>query len=173
MFFNMKIKYSIKRKGQTLIETAIILFLLLLILLGITEFARAWFTKNSLKNAAREGARVAAITTPPSAIPNSFTCTDTTTCPNLGAPIQNAVCCQPGIPKPATSPTAYTQVTLQCSDSAGNPIGSCTSLTSGGGGEIEVSILYHNEDFFIVGDSPWPWSKSIDWTTAATMRYEG
>ena len=51
-----------RQKGQTLIETAIILLLLLLILFGITEFARAWFTKNSLKNAARTGARVAVVT---------------------------------------------------------------------------------------------------------------
>jgi hypothetical protein len=51
-----------QKAGQTLIETALILFLILLILLGISEFARAWFTKNSLKNAARSGARVAVVT---------------------------------------------------------------------------------------------------------------
>ena len=42
-------KKSNRQQGQTLIETAIILIVLLLIVFGITEFARAWFTKNSLK----------------------------------------------------------------------------------------------------------------------------
>ena len=51
-----------RQKGQTLIETAIILVLLLFIVFGITEFARAWFIKNSAKNAARTGARVAVVT---------------------------------------------------------------------------------------------------------------
>ena len=54
-------KISNRQQGQTLIETALVLFLLLLILLGIAEFSRAWFIKNSLKNAARTGARVAAV----------------------------------------------------------------------------------------------------------------
>ena len=55
-------KISNRQKGQTLIETAIILVLLLFIVFGITEFARAWFLKNSVKNAARTGARVAVVT---------------------------------------------------------------------------------------------------------------
>jgi Flp pilus assembly protein TadG len=50
-----------KQLGQTLIETTFILALILLILFGIAEFARAWFLKNSLNNAARIGARVAVV----------------------------------------------------------------------------------------------------------------
>lgn len=51
-----------KAKGQTLVETAFILILLMLIVLGIAEFARAWFMKSSLKNAVRHGVRVAVVT---------------------------------------------------------------------------------------------------------------
>jgi hypothetical protein len=50
-----------KQLGQTLIETTFILALILLILFGIAEFARAWFLKNSINNAARIGARVAVV----------------------------------------------------------------------------------------------------------------
>jgi Flp pilus assembly protein TadG len=58
----MKVFVSNRQQaGQTLIETALVLFLILMILLGIAEFSRAWFTKNSIKNAARQGARVAAV----------------------------------------------------------------------------------------------------------------
>jgi hypothetical protein len=55
-------KTSNRQQGQTLIETAIILVVLLVIVLGITEFSRGWFTKNSIKNAVRTGARVGAVT---------------------------------------------------------------------------------------------------------------
>jgi len=152
-----------KREGQTLIETAFVLFLLLLILLGITEFSRAWYTKNSLKNAARQGARVAAVT-PVGSFPseNPFTCDTSTTCANPNA-IINAVCCQPGIPKQDSG----TSVTLICKDLSGTK--ACSDVTSGD--EIEVSTS--STFTFIIGNSPWPWSKSMDFTTNASMRYEG
>ncbi|MBI5560337.1 MAG: pilus assembly protein [Deltaproteobacteria bacterium] len=51
-----------KESGQTLIETVFVLFILLLLILGIAEFARAWYVKNSLNNAARVGARAGAVT---------------------------------------------------------------------------------------------------------------
>ncbi len=59
----MNIIKNIKNResGQTLIETTFVLLLLLLILFGIAEFARAWFLKNSLNNAARVGARFAVV----------------------------------------------------------------------------------------------------------------
>ncbi len=47
--------------GQAIIEFALLLPLLLLVLVGITEFGRALMTVNVLNQAAREGARVAAI----------------------------------------------------------------------------------------------------------------
>ncbi|MBX7445209.1 MULTISPECIES: TadE/TadG family type IV pilus assembly protein [unclassified Arthrobacter] len=54
-------KSSRKEKGAVAVEMAIVLPLLLLILLGIIEFGRAYNVQVSLTQAAREGARYAAI----------------------------------------------------------------------------------------------------------------
>ena len=43
---------------------ALVLPILLLLVFGITEFGRAWMTVNVLQTAAREGARLAVVTTP-------------------------------------------------------------------------------------------------------------
>ena len=49
-------------KGAALVELAIVLPLLLLIVFGIFEYGRAMYITNTLNNAAREGARRAAVT---------------------------------------------------------------------------------------------------------------
>ena len=49
------------RSGQALVEFAIIVPILLLILLGIVDFARAWNVYEVLTDAAREGAREAVV----------------------------------------------------------------------------------------------------------------
>ncbi|MBN1485128.1 MAG: pilus assembly protein [Chloroflexia bacterium] len=46
-----------KRRGQTVVEFALILPILLLIALGLIEFGRAFFVYSVVSNAAREGAR--------------------------------------------------------------------------------------------------------------------
>lgn len=51
-----------KEKGQVLIELALVLPILLLVVMGIVDFDRAMYTKNTLNNAARSGARTAAVT---------------------------------------------------------------------------------------------------------------
>jgi Flp pilus assembly protein TadG len=51
-----------REKGQTLIETALVMILLLVLFFGIAEIARAWWLKNQLNNAARVGVRVAIVT---------------------------------------------------------------------------------------------------------------
>lgn len=51
-------------KGQTIVETAIILPILLILVLGIFEFGRAMYIKNTLNNAARAGARAAVVLPP-------------------------------------------------------------------------------------------------------------
>jgi Flp pilus assembly protein TadG len=48
-------------RGQSLVEFALVLPLFLLLLIGITEFGRAWMTRNILTGASREAARIAAI----------------------------------------------------------------------------------------------------------------
>jgi Flp pilus assembly protein TadG len=54
-------EYGGRDSGQALVELALALPLLLLILVGIFEFARAYSIKQTLVNAAREGARAAVV----------------------------------------------------------------------------------------------------------------
>ncbi len=49
------------RSGQNLVEFAIVAVMLLVILLGIADFGMLWMTNQAVTNAAREGARVAAL----------------------------------------------------------------------------------------------------------------
>ena len=60
---NPKIKklFLKNRGGQSIIEFAVLLPILLLVIFGITEFGRAILVKNVLHTAAREGARLATI----------------------------------------------------------------------------------------------------------------
>lgn len=50
------------QKGQAIVETAIILPLLILLIMGLFEFGRFLYLKNTINNAARAGARSAAVT---------------------------------------------------------------------------------------------------------------
>jgi len=52
------------RRGQSVVEFALVLPLLLLLVFGATEFSRAWLTMNVLTAASREGCRLAAVTEP-------------------------------------------------------------------------------------------------------------
>ena len=49
------------RRGQALVEFALVVPILLLLLLGIVDFARAWNVYEVLTDAAREGAREAVV----------------------------------------------------------------------------------------------------------------
>jgi Flp pilus assembly protein TadG len=51
-------------KGQSLVEFALVLPVFVVILFGIMEFGRLWEISNILTSAAREGARVAAVSEP-------------------------------------------------------------------------------------------------------------
>lgn len=52
-----KVKRSRSEHGVALVEFALVLPMVLLFLLGISDFGRAIYYKNTLENAAREGAR--------------------------------------------------------------------------------------------------------------------
>lgn len=52
------------QKGQALVELAISIFVLVLIVFGVTEFGRVMYIRNTLNLAAREGARLASVTSP-------------------------------------------------------------------------------------------------------------
>jgi Flp pilus assembly protein TadG len=138
-----------KQKGQTLIETAIVLFLLLLILLGITEFARAWYTKNSLKNAARQGVRTAVVTQDITAFTDTAcpdpcpgtkpTCTGA--CTDGNPVVRYAVCCDsPGVNE------ANTQARMDIYDPSG-AVRSGYALK-----DDTVTITVTNQFSFIVGN---------------------
>ena len=57
----MKKRFLENKKGQSVIEFALVLPLLLAVLFGITEFGRAIMVTNVLHTASREGARTAAV----------------------------------------------------------------------------------------------------------------
>lgn len=52
-----------RRRGSTLVETAIVLNVVLMLLLGICEYGRLIMVKQLMDNAAREGARLAVVNT--------------------------------------------------------------------------------------------------------------
>lgn len=52
---------SQRRKGQALVEFALVIPLFLLLLVGLFDLGRAVFAYNTLTNAAREGARIAIV----------------------------------------------------------------------------------------------------------------
>jgi Flp pilus assembly protein TadG len=49
------------KRGAVLIETAMAFFIFLMLLFGLVEMGRAWFSYNMLTYAVREGARLAAV----------------------------------------------------------------------------------------------------------------
>jgi Flp pilus assembly protein TadG len=49
------------RSGQSMVEFALVVVLLVLLVIGIAEFARAWNVYQIVTNAAREGARLASL----------------------------------------------------------------------------------------------------------------
>ena len=51
-------------KGQSLVEFALVVPLLLLLVIGVAEFGRAWMTQNILTGAAREAVRLLAVPAP-------------------------------------------------------------------------------------------------------------
>lgn len=63
IFSHLKMRklFPKNQDGQSIIEFALILPILLLVLFGITEFGRAIMVTNVLNTASREGARLAAV----------------------------------------------------------------------------------------------------------------
>jgi Flp pilus assembly protein TadG len=59
------------RRGNAVVETALVLPILLLLVFGITEFGRAWMTVNVMYTASREGCRIAVVTGPDDTLVNA------------------------------------------------------------------------------------------------------
>jgi Flp pilus assembly protein TadG len=100
------------KKGQTVIETIAMLLVLLTILFMIAEFARAWYLKNSLNNAARVGARVAVVAFINTTGSNPIIAHCSTAGSDPKNPI-DAACGSPGVPH---SPSNDTTVALTVDD---------------------------------------------------------
>lgn len=58
------VKNKAKNSGQALVELALVLSFLFFLTFCITEFGRYLYQKNNATNAARSGARMAAVTSP-------------------------------------------------------------------------------------------------------------
>jgi len=56
--------FKSSQRGQSLVEFTLVLPVFIFLLFGIIEFGRLWQTVNVLTSAAREGARVASVTSP-------------------------------------------------------------------------------------------------------------
>jgi len=64
------------KRGQALVEFALLVPIMLLLVLGIAEFGRAWMTENILTGAAREAVRAAAVETQANAYNSAKTIAD-------------------------------------------------------------------------------------------------
>ena len=60
-----------RRSGQALVEFVLILPILLLLVFGLIDFARAWSTHHALADAAREGTRMVVVANPNVGVPEA------------------------------------------------------------------------------------------------------
>jgi len=134
-------------RGQALVEFALAVPLFVLLVVGFIDFSRMMFTYASLTHGARELARVAAITTAPSAKAmaafNNYTViggdvnpltdrlTITVANQSCASDQRRGVACSPGTV--ATSPPCPLPLQASCA---------MPSRTSAGGGYVQVDVTY-------------------------------
>lgn len=120
------------RKGQALVETALVLFIVVLFTFGITEFGRAMYIKNMLNNTARSAVRQAVVTgslTLPITYPtNSFTTRPDPSTDPIGAKIYDGLM--------YLTPSDKNQVTASVNCSAG-----CSGANAVNGATITVTVI--------------------------------
>jgi len=90
------------RKGQNLIEFALVVPMLLLLVFGIAEFGRAWMTQNILTGAAREAVRLLAVPAP-SGGPGAANTRAVTVLASAGITADNLAVLDTGVPFQAVS----------------------------------------------------------------------
>lgn len=103
-------------RGQSLVEFALLLPLMLLIITGLFDVARAVWEENTLAYAAREGTRYAIVHgsygTPPADTTDMSPCNDVVICVNIPNVVRQAAIGVPNVtvtvtypkPKPGTNP---------------------------------------------------------------------
>jgi hypothetical protein len=109
-------------RGQSLVEFALLLPLMLLIITGLFDLARAVWEENTLAYAAREGTRYAIVhgsAGSPAANPTRMSpCTDPVICTEIPAVVRAAAIGVPNITVTVTYPDTYagTSPAVKCAD---------------------------------------------------------
>ena len=136
-----------KDRGATLIETALVLPMLLLLVFGIWTAARAWNVRNTMEHAAREAVRFAATELPWDA--------------NSPNDVRDVIDDELN-----TSAIPAGSVTTVCIDRATNPCG--FDPTSQGYTQVAVQIQYPNYPLNFLF-----FSTTVNFDVEAVGRYEG
>ena len=139
-----------------MVETAFVLFILVLLAFGITEFGRAMYTKNTLNNGARAGARAAVVTNPLDNLPRTYTSASTSD--NIQQNIFGSLFYINKAP-------AKLSASVCVADNAGNCTAKATAAT---GDTVKVTITYTG--FTSVVPKLIPITNTLVGT--ASMRYE-
>jgi Flp pilus assembly protein TadG len=139
-----------RSRGQTVIETVLMLIFLLFLFFLIAEFARAWYLKNSLNNAARVGVREAVVTPNLAPIPTTF-------CHASSGAVLNSICFSPGL-------SNLTQVTVSITTDVNPPAAPYASR----GDTITVHVEQEFETLIPLVNAVMP-ERAV---SVASMRYE-
>jgi hypothetical protein len=111
-----------EERGQSLVEFALLLPLMLLIITGLFDVARAVWQTNTLAYAAREGTRYGIVhgtNGSPAANPTRMSpCTDTVICTNIPAVVRAAAVGVPNVTVTVDYPDTYTGTNpaVKCAD---------------------------------------------------------
>ncbi len=108
-----------ERRGQTLVEFALILPIFILVLVGIFDMGRAVYAFNTISNSAREGMRTAIVD-------------------------QNVTAIKDRAAQHATGLVSASDVTVTFTDSTGTAKTTCAQFTTGCkiGWSVTVTVLY-------------------------------
>ena len=142
--------------GQTTVETVLVIIVLFIMLFGIVEWSRAWWTKNSLNNAVRIGARTAAVTSTLTLATVSQPCS-----PVPSNAIIAKVCESSGVPKAAT-----TLVIIRVLDEDANGLDEGDTVT------VRVEAKFIGAVPGLSGISFGFVPDALDLVSQASMRYE-
>ena len=154
-------------RGQVLVETALILPLLLLLIFGMVDFGRAMYTKNTLTNAARSGARAAAVTT--------------SLYPTSAASLLSQATGEPATSIQRTLSSEFPQdAAIQYEVNIYDADGAPAAGTVQSGNQVRVTLTYPNFPLItplyklmaLFTDNPSKTSGSITISGEASMRYE-
>jgi hypothetical protein len=143
--------------GQTLVEFALVVGLILAIFFGIVEFGRLWFYSNHLNNSVRAAARYAAVL---GSTPDGFLRTGTGAKGTLGVDpyLRQEI-------SKSMDPAQIASISVLVNGNA--------TLAPTRGDTIEVTITYN---FTVLSGHIIPWFNNDNPHTlirSATMRYEG